>query len=188
MHLVPFWHCNSFHPKPLAFQHGLIYCAALGLYDMTLHGAAVQFVDHPADFCFRLPDHLSHEEGAMVEPLSVGVHAVRRAGVSPGKTVAIMGAGPIGEPFCPHMPSPSSWLAIESHSIMFVPQSGEWAGLNHPEPCWHALQDKISDEVRSVLESNTALQIPAVSSNATHVRSCRVDVRLRFKFRCRIVI
>lgn len=57
----------------------------------------VQFVDHPADFCFRLPDHLSHEEGAMVEPLSVGVHAVRRAGVSPGKTVAIMGAGPIGK-------------------------------------------------------------------------------------------
>ncbi len=57
----------------------------------------LQFVDHPADFCFRLPDHLSHEEGAMVEPLSVGVHAVRRAGVSPGKTVAIMGAGPIGK-------------------------------------------------------------------------------------------
>ncbi|BDA45777.1 Sorbitol dehydrogenase [Coccomyxa sp. Obi] len=60
------------------------------------HGSLAQFVDHPADFCFRLPEHLTHEEGAMVEPLSVGVHAVRRAGVSPGKTVAIMGAGPIG--------------------------------------------------------------------------------------------
>ncbi len=36
----------------------------------------------------------------MVEPLSVGVHAVRRAGVSPGKTVAIMGAGPIGRSAC----------------------------------------------------------------------------------------
>ena len=36
----------------------------------------------------------------MVEPLSVGVHAVRRAGVTPGKTVAIMGAGPIGEHHC----------------------------------------------------------------------------------------
>ncbi len=59
--------------------------------------AEMQFVDHPADFCFRLPEHLSHEEGAMVEPLSVGVHAVRRAQISPGKTVAIMGAGPIGE-------------------------------------------------------------------------------------------
>lgn len=67
----------------------------LSLLDFCM--TLLQFVDHPADFCFRLPDHLSHEEGAMVEPLSVGVHAVRRAGVSPGKTVAIMGAGPIGE-------------------------------------------------------------------------------------------
>lgn len=81
------------------------------LYDLTLHGAASQFVDHPADFCFRLPDHLSHEEGAMVEPLSVGVHAVRRAGVTPGKTVAIMGAGPIGESLCPHVPLPKQ-LAV----------------------------------------------------------------------------
>lgn len=58
----------------------------------------MQFVDHPADFCFRLPEHLTAEEGAMVEPLSVGVHAARRGQVSPGKTVAIMGAGPIGAP------------------------------------------------------------------------------------------
>lgn len=68
---------------------------------MLLLGSVLQFVDHPADFCFRLPEHLTHEEGAMVEPLSVGVHAVRRAGVSPGKTVAIMGAGPIGAAHLP---------------------------------------------------------------------------------------
>jgi hypothetical protein len=84
----------------------------------------------------------------MVEPLSVGVHAVRRAGVSPGKTVAIMGAGPIGEPLCPHVPLPSSWLPIESQSVMFTPRIGEWAGFVHPKPCWHALQDKTSDKVR----------------------------------------
>ena len=36
----------------------------------------------------------------MAEPLSVGVHACRRAGVSPGKNVAIIGAGPIGEHIC----------------------------------------------------------------------------------------
>jgi threonine dehydrogenase-like Zn-dependent dehydrogenase len=56
-----------------------------------------QYVDHPADFCFVLPPNVSFEEGAMCEPLSVGVHACRRGGVSPGKTVAILGAGPIGE-------------------------------------------------------------------------------------------
>ena len=33
----------------------------------------------------------------MIEPLSNGIHACRRAGVEPGKTVAILGAGPMGE-------------------------------------------------------------------------------------------
>lgn len=58
----------------------------------------LQYVDHPADFCFVLPPDVSFEEGAMCEPLSVGVHACRRGNVCPGKTVAILGAGPIGKP------------------------------------------------------------------------------------------
>jgi len=60
------------------------------------HGSLMQYVDHPADFCFVLPPDVSFEEGAMCEPLSVGVHACRRGNVCPGKTVAILGAGPIG--------------------------------------------------------------------------------------------
>jgi len=39
---------------------------------------------------------VSFEEGALLEPLSVGVHACRRAGVTLGQTVLICGAGPIG--------------------------------------------------------------------------------------------
>lgn len=62
-----------------------------------MHGSLAKFVDHPEDFCFTLPDSLSYEEGAMIEPLSNGIHACKRAGVGPGKTVAILGAGPLGE-------------------------------------------------------------------------------------------
>uniref|UniRef100_A0A0E0LXL4 Enoyl reductase (ER) domain-containing protein n=1 Tax=Oryza punctata TaxID=4537 RepID=A0A0E0LXL4_ORYPU len=51
---------------------------------------------HPGDLCFKLPENVSLEEGAMCEPLSVGVHACRRADVGPEKGVLIMGAGPIG--------------------------------------------------------------------------------------------
>lgn len=51
---------------------------------------------HPADLCFKLPDNLSLEEGAMCEPLSVGVHACRRANIGPETRVLVMGAGPIG--------------------------------------------------------------------------------------------
>ena len=43
-----------------------------------------------------ISDNVSLEEGALMEPLSVGVHACRRAGVCLGKTVLICGAGPIG--------------------------------------------------------------------------------------------
>lgn len=51
---------------------------------------------HPANLCFKLPENVSLEEGAMCEPLSVGLHACRRADVSPHSQVVIMGAGPIG--------------------------------------------------------------------------------------------
>ena len=44
----------------------------------------------------RLPDKMSLEEGALVEPLSVGLYACRRSGVNLGDTVLISGAGPIG--------------------------------------------------------------------------------------------
>ena len=49
-------------------------------------------------FCayFRLPDNVSFEEGACVEPLSVGLHACRRAEITLGHRVLVTGAGPIG--------------------------------------------------------------------------------------------
>jgi L-iditol 2-dehydrogenase len=43
-----------------------------------------------------LPDNVSLEEGALLEPLSVGVHACRRANLSPGSSLLVLGAGPIG--------------------------------------------------------------------------------------------
>ena len=60
------------------------------------HGSLCSFVDHPADWCYALPPSMSYEEGAFCEPLSVGIPAVRRGGVAPGKRVAVLGAGPIG--------------------------------------------------------------------------------------------
>ncbi|XP_022737432.1 L-idonate 5-dehydrogenase-like isoform X1 [Durio zibethinus] len=60
------------------------------------NGSLANKVVHPANLCFKLPENVSLEEGAMCEPLSVGVHACRRAEVGPETNVLIMGAGPIG--------------------------------------------------------------------------------------------
>jgi len=59
-------------------------------------GAFCEYVAHKAASAFRLPETVSYEEGAMCEPLSVGIHAARRAGVGLGDSVLITGAGPIG--------------------------------------------------------------------------------------------
>ncbi|XP_070819989.1 sorbitol dehydrogenase [Chaetodon trifascialis] len=59
-------------------------------------GNLCRYYKHSANFCYKLPDNVTFEEGALIEPLSVGIHACRRAGVSLGSTVLICGAGPIG--------------------------------------------------------------------------------------------
>lgn len=61
-----------------------------------VHGVLRPTVVHPADFTFKLPDHVSYAEGAMVEPLAVGVHAATKVQVQPGDLAVVIGAGPIG--------------------------------------------------------------------------------------------
>lgn len=60
------------------------------------HGTLTGFYAAPEDFCYKLPDHVSLQEGALIEPTAVGVHIVRQARVQPGQSVVIMGAGPVG--------------------------------------------------------------------------------------------
>ncbi len=61
-----------------------------------VNGAFVEYVTHPADFCFKLPSNVSFEEGAMFEPLAVGLWAVEKANLRPEHSVAILGVGTIG--------------------------------------------------------------------------------------------
>ncbi|KAI1889545.1 hypothetical protein AGOR_G00163970 [Albula goreensis] len=59
-------------------------------------GNLCRYYTHNANFCYKLPDSVTFEEGALIEPLSVGIYACQRGGVSLGSTVLICGAGPIG--------------------------------------------------------------------------------------------
>ncbi len=59
-------------------------------------GAYAEYVRIGAGSGFKLPDSVSFREGAMVEPLAVGLHAVDMAKMSRGATVLVIGAGPVG--------------------------------------------------------------------------------------------
>jgi D-xylulose reductase len=78
----------------------------LGMYNLDpgvrfwatppVHGVLRPMVTHPAAFTFKLPDTVSFAEGAMVEPLAVGMHAATKAHIKPGDVAVVSGAGPIG--------------------------------------------------------------------------------------------
>jgi D-xylulose reductase len=61
-----------------------------------VHGVLRPSVVHPEAFTFKLPDNVSFAEGAMVEPLAVGIHAATKARIKPGDVGVVIGAGPIG--------------------------------------------------------------------------------------------
>ncbi len=64
--------------------------------DYRQNGAFAEYVALPQRILYRLPDSVSFEQAAMVEPVSVAVHAADRTPVSLGDTALVVGAGMIG--------------------------------------------------------------------------------------------
>jgi D-xylulose reductase len=61
-----------------------------------IHGVLRESVVHPAGYTYKLPDNVSFAEGAMIEPLAVGLHAANKAKIAPGDVALVLGAGTIG--------------------------------------------------------------------------------------------
>ncbi|CAJ2509495.1 Uu.00g145210.m01.CDS01 [Anthostomella pinea] len=59
-------------------------------------GTIQRYKVHPAKWLYKIPNHLSYSEGALLEPLSVILHGISGAGVRLGRPALICGAGPIG--------------------------------------------------------------------------------------------
>lgn len=74
--------------------------------------AALQkYIAHPSMMCFKLPDNVSTLEGALIEPLAVGMYAAKRAEASVGKSVLILGSGCIGL---------TTLLACKAHGVSTI--------------------------------------------------------------------
>ncbi|MDH5687170.1 MAG: alcohol dehydrogenase catalytic domain-containing protein [Candidatus Bathyarchaeota archaeon] len=71
-------------------------CRELKFVGVHIDGAFAEYLAVPEQRAYKIPDHLSYGEAAVLEPTAVGVHIVERAKVSLGDTVVVLGAGPIG--------------------------------------------------------------------------------------------
>ena len=72
------------------------YCEHITYTYRNGDGAMADYIVIKEPYLYALPPYLTYETGALMEPLSVATHAVRRAGVSLGESVLIIGAGAIG--------------------------------------------------------------------------------------------
>jgi L-iditol 2-dehydrogenase len=80
--------CEEGHPN---LCENILFCST-----PPTEGSLREYMTHPAELCFPLPDSIGDGEGAVLEPIGIALHAVRMAKLRPGDTIAILGSGPIG--------------------------------------------------------------------------------------------
>lgn len=91
--VYPLLSCGQCEPCRSGYPH---VCNTLKLIGIDCDGGMAEYVKVPVDKVVEIPAGLSLKLGAFIEPVAVGVHAVRRSGYKPGDTAVVFGAGPIG--------------------------------------------------------------------------------------------
>src|SRR6476620_3874110 len=89
---IPYFNCG----ECIACRSGLPNCcASIKVCGVHVNGGFVEYLSVPS-YSLLHGEGLSFDELSLVEPLAIGAHGVRRAGVKPGEFVLVVGAGPIG--------------------------------------------------------------------------------------------
>ena len=78
---------------------------------LSIHGGLAEYVAAPKNICVPIPDNVTDESAALAQPLAVGIHGVRRAGVKKGDQVILLGVGAIGSFVC---------LALQSYGVEII--------------------------------------------------------------------
>lgn len=89
---IPYFNCG----KCIACRNGKPNCCtSINVCGVHIDGGMTEYLSVPS-YSLLHSEGLSFDELALVEPLAIGAHAVRRAAVAPGEFVLVIGAGPIG--------------------------------------------------------------------------------------------
>jgi len=91
--IEPIYHCHQCAPCQAGTYN---VCQQIGFHGLMADGGMAEYTVVPAHMLHRLPDTVSLELGALVEPMAVAYHAAALGDVGPGDTAVVFGAGPIG--------------------------------------------------------------------------------------------
>ncbi|HLO60847.1 MAG TPA: alcohol dehydrogenase catalytic domain-containing protein [Bacteroidales bacterium] len=82
---------------PACKRHHYPACSTLRLVGIDLDGGFSEYMKVPETMLYKVTDNISDQHAALVEVISIGFHACKRAGVQSGDTVVIWGAGKVGQ-------------------------------------------------------------------------------------------
>ena len=71
-------------------------CGSLACIGFQRNGGLAEYLTWPADHLITLPDNVTSEQAALIEPTSVALHALHKCAIQSGTTVAIVGVGTVG--------------------------------------------------------------------------------------------
>lgn len=151
------------------------HCARLATLGLSRDGAFAPLVAAPAASCHALPPEVGDAAGALVEPLAVAVHAVRRARVSPGARAVVVGAGPIGLLLLQVLRAKGvGWVAV-------VEPRAERRRLAQALGADHVLDPELEDPARGIAEvtaeERAELTFECVGSAAAFASAVRVTAK-----------
>ncbi|MBU5306697.1 2,3-butanediol dehydrogenase [Clostridioides mangenotii] len=72
-------------------------CSTLGFHGLCGSGGGLaEYTVFPEEYVHKLPDSMTYEQGALIEPMAVALHSIRIANFNVGDTAIVLGSGPIG--------------------------------------------------------------------------------------------
>ena len=142
--VYPLLSCGYCEPCQNGYAH---VCNTLRLIGIDCDGGMAEFVKVPVDKVLEIPKALSLKLGAFIEPLAVGVHAVRRSGYKPGDRAVVFGAGPIG--LCV-----ATCLRYFGASTVIVVEANPYR-LGVAQKLGFITVDAANDEVRAKIKDHT---------------------------------
>ena len=89
----PYLYCGKCYPCSIGRTN---CCTDLKVLGVHVEGGMAEYMTHPADMLWKLPDDMPWDIAPMAEPLTIALHGIHRGELAAGEHVAIIGAGPIG--------------------------------------------------------------------------------------------
>lgn len=126
--------------------HGMYNdCEVLKVMGFQTTGMASEFFVVDAEKAIKLPEGMSYDHGAMIEPLAVAVHAVRRYGNVEGNSVLVLGGGPIGNLVAQTAKAMGATKVLLSELSEYRLKTAEKCGIKTVNPKEQDLKEAIID-------------------------------------------